>query len=136
MPDSAPVSSRWWYVVAVTTVYDVLVFAALLLLLPLVLLAALGAAPGDLPVALGLSMAAVLAIVVPLALLGMLLALLFPVAIYADAEAVAAANLDWDPDPFLYGLLGVAGLFSGGAPVQPVLGLYYLYRRHQHVGTP
>ena len=86
--------------------------------------------------AVGLSAVAVTALVVPILLLGMLLAVFFPVAIYLDAEAVADAGVGWDPDPFLYGLLGAAGLFAGGAPVQPVLGLYYLYRRHEHVGTP
>jgi hypothetical protein len=93
-------------------------------------------AAGEPPLALGLSVAGVALLVVPLVLLGLLLALLFPFAIYADAAAVADADVGWDPDPFLYGLLGAVGLFAGGAPVQPAVGLYYLYRRHQHVGTP
>ena len=136
MSDSAPITSRWWYVVAAATVSEAVVLVALLLAVPLILLGALSVATVDPVAAVGLSAVAVTALVVPILLLGMLLAVFFPVAIYLDAEAVADAGVGWDPDPFLYGLLGAAGLFAGGAPVQPVLGLYYLYRRHEHVGTP
>jgi len=136
MSDSPPVDSRWWYVVAAATVYEAVVLAALFVVVPLLLLGAVGVGLADPVAALGLSAVALFVLVVPLLLLGMLLALLFPVAIYLDAEAVADADCGWAPDSFLYGLLGAAGLVAGGAPIQPIVGLYYLYRRHQHAGVP
>lgn len=84
-------------------------------------------------------------------LVGMVLTLVFPVAIYFDAEAVERvgsrqtegasggtprdrASGDWQPDPALYGLLGLAGIVA--QPLQVPLAVYYLYKRHQSLGRP
>ena len=61
--------------------------------------------------------------------------IMLPVALYMDARQVAQADLDWEPDPTLYGILGLLQFF-----VTPIVGffvsLYYLYRRHEHLGVP
>lgn len=139
------VESRWWLVVAAAAVFWVLAYVVGVFLFLTVLLGVLGGAAvgpfghlggpghvGGFPVGFGL----LLLVVIPLALLGLALGLLLPVALYIDAEAVARADVGWDPDPVLYAIVGVVGLFAQGVPVQPAVALYYLYRRHQHVGTP
>jgi hypothetical protein len=65
---------------------------------------------------------------------GVVLSLAFPVAIYLDAEAVADARGDWQPDPALYGLVGLAGVVA--QPLQVPLAVYYLYKRHESIGRP
>ena len=74
-------------------------------------------------------------LVVPLAGISLLVTLVAAVAFYFDAEAVAAADLAaWEPDPVLWGVIGVAGVFF--PLLQIGAAVYYLYQRHRHVGTP
>jgi hypothetical protein len=91
-----------------------------------------GMLPFAVPGALGLASL----LIVPLVVLGVLSSLLLPVALYLDAEAVGAADVGWTPDPVLYAIAGVVGLFAQGLPIQPAVALYYLYRRHERVGEP
>jgi hypothetical protein len=132
----AQVTSKWWYVVAAGTVYGVVAAAVFVAMVPFLFALVLGTGPSDPALAFGLTATTLALVAVPLALLGTALAIAFPLAIYLDAEAVADADLDWSPDPVLYGVVGVVGLFAGGTPIQPAVGVYYLYRRHQHVGRP
>lgn len=61
-------------------------------------------------------------------LLALLLAVLVPVALYLDASALNDLDIEWEPEPVLYAILGF--LFSGLAT------MHYLYKRHQNVVDP
>lgn len=130
--ESAPrVESRWWYWVAAVPVHFVLtllvggfVFVTFVL--------GLGFGPR---VGLSLGLLAVAAIVL-VALPGLALSVLFPLALYLDAQAVTEADVEWSPDPVVYGLIAVAGVVLTAFVVSVPLALYYLYRRHDAVGVP
>ncbi|WP_101295077.1 hypothetical protein [Halegenticoccus soli] len=135
LPD-ATVDSRWWYWIAAVPAYFVVTF-----------LAAVGAfALFGLGFALDLaglgglasigSFFAVAFAALLLGLAGVVIAVLFPIAIYVDARAVSRARLEWDPDPALYGLVALAAVIVTNFVVSVPLAVYYLYLRHKHVGTP
>ncbi|WP_254545531.1 hypothetical protein [Halomarina pelagica] len=134
--ERATVESRWWLVVAAAAVFWVLAFVVGVLAFLVGMAAFVGGFFLDpsffLPGAFGLAFL----VVVPLVLLGLVLAVALPVALYFDAKAVREAAIGWEPDPVLYALVAVVGLFAQGVPIQPAVALYYLYRRHQHVGEP
>ena len=136
----ADVDSRWWLVVAAAAAFWAVAYAigALFALVAVIgvfggaFVGGYGGPVSFLPGAFGL--AAVL--IVPLVLVGLLVSLLLPVALYLDSQAVGRAGVGWEPDPVLYAIAGVVGLFAQGLPIQPAVALYYLYRRHEHVGVP
>lgn len=129
--DAPRVASRWWYWIAAVPIYAVVTFLLFGLLFLFVAGAGMGG-PGmtPMPVGPGVVFPLVVLFVIP----GIVLAVMLPVAFYFDATAVAESAVDWDPDPVLYALVGVVGIFVN--VVGPVAALYYLYRRHQHVGAP
>ncbi|MFB6269705.1 MAG: hypothetical protein ABEH83_07160 [Halobacterium sp.] len=140
---SPPPDSRWWYWVAALPVYFVLAtvvgFAIGVAAVALALTGATTVQHGvwmEMPMGAGAGIGFVLVMlaVMVLASIGMLLSLLFPVAIYLDADAVAATTGDWTPDPMLYGLIGLAGVIA--QPLQVPLAVYYLYKRHESEGVP
>lgn len=143
---SERVDSRWWLVVAAAAAFWAVAYVLGALFALIAFLGVFGGAffgsmgPGHgfpLPLPFfpgGFGLAALL--ILPLALLGLLVSLLLPVALYLDAEAVGRADVGWTPDPVLYAIAGVVGLFAQGLPIQPAVALYYLYRRHEHVGEP
>lgn len=143
-PPLDAVDSRWWYWIAaypivLLLVIPVAVVGLILFIVPVAVVGP-GADPGP---GAGAGFGAILVLVallvvgllVIIGLLSFALIVMLPVALYLDARAVAAADVDWQPDPFLYGLLGILQLF-----VTPVIGIvvaaYYLYKRHVHVGVP
>ncbi|MUV61543.1 hypothetical protein [Halobacterium sp. CBA1126] len=131
--------SRWWYWVAAVPVYYVVgTVLGFLVGLAAFVFALTGAGTMNpemgVPMGVGFGFAGVFLLVVVLAGVGLLLSLAFPLAIYYDATAVADAPGQWNPDPALYGLLGLAGLVA--QPLQVPLAVYYLYRRHDSVGVP
>ena len=148
-PDTSPadrvdspadrVDSNWWYVVALMPVLSLLGF----LVFSWVAAAAVfsfgfGAVGGGM-MGPGMVAAPLMVLFVPLFLLGTVgtaLTVLFPVAVYLDAKAVAAADVGWDPDPTLYALVAVVGIVATAFLLDLLLSGYYLYRRHQYVGTP
>jgi hypothetical protein len=146
--DGDGVDSNWWYWVAAVPVYWVVAtvggFAFALLALTFVVTGAgVGAGVGGgvageptvgVGAGLGIAGLAFVAVALLLAFAGMVVSLVFPVAVYLDAEAVADARLGWEPDPALYGLLGLAGVVA--QPLQVPLAVYYLYKRHESVGRP
>jgi hypothetical protein len=135
LPD-ADVDSNWWYWIAAVPVYFLVTlllggfaFVAFLTGIGLDLLGGAGVATFG----VGLLFVALVALV---ALPGLLLGVLFPVAIYVDARAIERAALDWSPDPVLYGLVALAGVLVTNFVVSVPLACYYLYRRHETVGSP
>lgn len=129
------VDSNWWYWVAAVPLYYVLATVAGFAFAIIAFGAAVtGVAGGDPGIAVGFGFLSLFGIALILAAVGMLLSILFPFAIYADAEAVERAGGDWRPDPALYGLLGLAGVIA--QPLQVPLAVYYLYKRHDSVGRP
>ncbi|WP_224270544.1 hypothetical protein [Haloprofundus salinisoli] len=71
-----------------------------------------------------------------LALASLVVAVLFPVAIYVDARAVEVADLGWNPDPVLYFLGAVFAVVATNFVLSVPLSVYYLYKRHEAIGRP
>lgn len=132
--------SRWWYWIAAYPVYSLLsiplVIFGLILFVPF---GAVATPMGADPQFVGPLMFSLIVLVVGIgaiyALLGLVLTLMLPVALYIDATEITDSELLWSPDPILYGLIGLLNFLA--APVVGILvAVYYLYRRHEHVGTP
>lgn len=71
------------------------------------------------------------------ALVGLVLSVMFPIAVYVDARALSDDPASpWSPDPVLYGLVALAGVVVTAFTVSVPFSIYYLYRRHEAVGTP
>lgn len=121
--------SRWWYWIAAVPVYFVL---SMLLAFGGFLFVVVGVA---LDIPFGLFILVAIAFVL-IGLPGAVLSVMFPLAIYADARAIAGADIEWTPDPILYGLLALAAVLITAFVLSVPLALYYLYQRHHHVGTP
>lgn len=130
--------SRWWYWIAAYPIYSLL--AIPVAIFGLILFAPVGATmpTGD-PQFMGPIVFAVIALVIGVsaiyALLGLILTLLLPVALYIDASEITASDVTWSPDPTLYGLVGLLN-FLAAPIVGIIIAVYYLYRRHEHIGTP
>ncbi|WP_224448204.1 hypothetical protein [Haloprofundus salilacus] len=71
-----------------------------------------------------------------LALASLVVAVLFPVAMYVDARAVEEADLGWNPDPVLYFLGAVLAVVATNFLLSVPLSVYYLYKRHEAIGRP
>ncbi len=127
----ATVESRWWYWIAVVPIY----FAVSFLLGGLAFAVVFLGFWVDAGVAVSGAFLFALAAFF-LALPGLVLSVLFPVAVYVDARAVSESGADWHPDPALYGLVALAGVLVTAFTVSVPLALYYLYRRHEAVGVP
>ncbi|MFB6123262.1 MAG: hypothetical protein ABEJ78_07365 [Haloferacaceae archaeon] len=127
LPD-ATVDSGWWYWIAAVPVFFVLSAAFGVVFVGT---AVLGLFVGD-----GGGVVLLFVLAGLFALVGLVLSVLFPLAVYVDAKAVSAATVDWDPDPVLYGLVALAGVLMTAFVVSVPLACYYLYRRHGAVGVP
>lgn len=131
------VDSNWWQAIAVAGIFFVLAYVVgLFLFVTLFASILFGAAAGGPPELFVGGFGLLFVFVGLFVLVGIVLSLLLPVALYLDAEAVNEANVGWRPDPTLYAIVGVVGLFAQGLPVQPAVAFYYLYKRRQAVGTP
>mgnify|MGYP006274228013 FL=1 len=133
------VDSRWWYWVAAVPLYwvasSVLGFAFALVAFAFALTGAgVGAAGGNPGLGFGLGALGFVGLALLFVAVGLVVSLAFPVAVYLDAEAVGDAGGDWQPDPALYALVGLAGVIA--QPLQVPLAVYYLYKRHESVGRP
>ena len=135
------VDSRWWYWILAYPLAAVLSVPVMLFLLavataPFLLSGVQGPSPGP---ATGWVAIAILVIVtglvVLLALPLVVVFVLLPVALFFDARAVTAAAGEWQPDPYVYGLVALLQ-FVLSPIVGFVIAVYYLYRRHQAVGIP
>lgn len=133
-----PVASRWWYWIAAYPIVAVLSIPVIIALVILFFapIAMIDATVGDPAAPLALVF---LLFVGMLGLAFFLLALavfvMLPVALYFDAKEVELAEVEWEPDPFVYAIIATLQFF-----VTPVIGfivaIYYLYRRHTDVGVP
>ena len=101
-------SSRWWYLVVASIV---------------------GAFVGFVVVAIGLVLQLPRPVTVLGGAVGGLALASFPIAIYEDACYVRTAGGIWRPNPATYLALAFASLLAL-AILQPVVGTYYLLRRH------
>mgnify|MGYP000232921735 CR=1 FL=1 len=125
----AGVDSRWWYWIAAIPLY--VVFGAMLAVL------FVGVLIFDLFLTGGIATVFGAFVVVPvLGLVGLALTVLFPVATYIDARAIAESEAEWAPDPLVWGLAALATVVLSAFTVSVLQALYYLYRRHVAVGTP
>lgn len=139
-PTGADQGSRWWYWIAAYPVYSLL--AVPLAILGLILFTTVGAAAtpmGPDSRVVGPLLFVAIALLVGIGgiyvLLGLVLTLMLPVALYVDASEITASEADWAPDPILYGLVGLLNFLA--APVVGIIvAIYYLYRRHERVGMP
>lgn len=113
-PETTIVGSRWWYVPAFVVGWS---------MLSIVLLASY---------LLGLRWLGVF--IVPLAYVAVAMLLLNPFAIYFDATTVSQAGGEWQPNTTLYVAGAIVSIFV--PPLQVIVALVYLSRRHRYVGTP
>ena len=127
----AGVDSRWWYWIAAIPLYVVVGAAAVLLFAVAALLGfGIGFEAGF--VVTGLLFVTVFI----LGLLGLVFSIVFPIAMYVDARAIAASEASWTPDPLVWGLAALATEVLSVFTLSVVVALYYLYKRHVAVGTP
>jgi len=140
IPPLDVVNSRWWYWIVA---YPVVTF----LFIPLILIfGVIGLAPFVvispdpqpqplLAVVFGIIGLIMVLLILVLIFASLAVLVMLPVALYMDSRAVSRADYEWKPEPLLYGVLGVLQFL-----VTPLIGLivalYYLYRRHEHVGIP
>ncbi|WP_433628863.1 hypothetical protein [Halomicrococcus sp. NG-SE-24] len=132
--DAPTVDSRWWYVVAATPLVFVVTWILGIWFFGLALFS-VGLGGGE-PFLFGpfAIVAVFVALFVGLLVTAMLV--LFPVAIYLDAEAVNRAGVGWQPDSVLYALVAAISAVATGFTLAIPLALYYLWQRHEHVGVP
>ncbi|WP_435078183.1 hypothetical protein [Halococcus sp. AFM35] len=131
-------SSRWWYGIAATLVLLVFVWvgwAGVRLTTTVVP----GTDPGQL-VPHGIESLVFLLGTVVFVAATWASGPIFTISLFMDARRVRQSNLDWRPNQYLYGLVGLVHL---GALFTVVVyavtmpaALFYLYRRHRYVGTP
>ncbi len=135
LPD-AGVDSNWWYWIAAVPVYLVVtlvggaVAAGLFVFAGLLDVVGFGGLASISTFVLFGGAAALFG------LLGVVLAFMFPVAMYVDARALEREGGEWTPDPVLWGLLAVVAVLVTNFILSVPLALYYLYKRHETVGTP
>lgn len=140
IPPLDVVDSRWWYWIVAYPVVTLL-FIPLAIIFGLIgLVPAVVISPDPQPqpllgVAFGLLGLIVGVLFLVLILVSLAVFVMLPVSLYMDSRAVSKAEYEWKPSPLLYGILGVLQFL-----VTPLIGLivalYYLFRRHEHVGVP
>ncbi|MGM0604809.1 MAG: hypothetical protein ACQETB_03955 [Halobacteriota archaeon] len=134
--DHPAVESRYWYWVAAVPLYVLVGFvgsivAAFAFLFGVGLDVAGGA--GAVTILLVVLFGLVASI---FGLFGVVLLFAFPIGIYLDATAIADADVDWEPDAVLYGLLALGSAIVTAFTLSLFVALYYLYRRHEAIGDP
>lgn len=138
----ASVDSRWWWWIAAVPAFGVLSIVAGIGLMILLVIgvftvgASSGGPPGMIELFTGGGVLLVGSLFAIGALVGLVLTVMFPIALYVDGSAVRDADYDWDPDPLLYALVAVVGTLFGSFLITGPVALYYLYKRHTTVGVP
>jgi hypothetical protein len=132
----AGVDSRWWYGVAAVPLYFLVTLVGGVVGAMLFLFAGLLDVAGFGGLASFSAFVLVAGIAALFGLVGVGVAVVFPVALYVDARAIERLDGEWTPDPVLWGAVAVVGVVVTNFVVSVPLALYYLYRRHETVGTP
>lgn len=133
-------TSRWWYWIAAYPIYTLLMIPlaifSLLVFAPLGLVAVPAETdPGAVAPIAVITVIVLFGALMLYALGGLILTVMLPIGLYMDADAIATSDIRWDPDPILYGLLGLVN-FLAAPIIGIVVALYYLYKRHQYIGIP
>lgn len=124
-PAAVRVESRWWYWVGAMVVVTIVELALGLLLV--------GGVAATL-VSQGRPPTAALVIAIPYLVFAFTVRVVFPFAVFYDAAAVKAADVEWAPEPWNWALAAVIGIFV--PLLDTVVAIYYLYRRRRAVGVP
>lgn len=108
--------SRWWYWIAAYPAFSLLsiplAVLGFVLFVPLGMTAPMGS---DSALAGPLAFAVTVLVIGGMALyaiLGLVLTVLLPVALYLDATELAESAAEWSPDPILYGLVGLLNFLA------------------------
>lgn len=135
-----PVSSRWWWGVAIIPLLYILVWVGVAGLEFFSV-----RVPGDppslapLPGTVRPFLYTALTVGVSIILVTVLNPV-FVVSLYKDVTAVRAADAGWKPSKYGYGLVSLIHLVGILIPLVYFVTLpaavYYLYQRHRHVGVP
>lgn len=134
--EAVAVDSKWWYWVAAVPIYVAVGILAGIVAGLLFLLGIAVDIGGGMGIATGIVTVGVAVGSIGYGLVGLALALLFPLGIYTDAVEIEASTARWDPDPVVYLVVAAASVLLTAFAVSAVVALYYLYRRHEAVGTP
>ncbi|WP_227352934.1 hypothetical protein [Haladaptatus salinisoli] len=146
------VNSRWWYwIAAVPTVFAFWLVTVAWVAFAISVDPGLVGESGP-PFVVRLFLALPQATLVSLVAVGIpfvVLTALFPFAVFQDTQAINRAELDWEPSGnyalvALVGLVALAGLALTDLSLAVIVGfvlsvpfsLYYLRKRHEHVGVP
>lgn len=132
----ADVDSNWWYWIAAVPLYFVVTLVGGAVAAVVFVFTGLLDAAGLGGVASASTFVLLGGVGALVGLVGVVLAFVFPVAVYVDARAVEALDGGWTPDPVLWGLLAVVAVLVTNFVVSVPLAVYYLYRRHEELGTP
>jgi len=130
------VDSKWWYWVAAVPIYVAVGILGGIVAGVLFLLGFAVDLGGGMGIATGIVTVGVVVGSLAYGLVGLVLAILFPLGIYKDAMAIEASTARWDPDPVLYLVVAAASVLLTAFAVSAMVALYYLYRRHEVFGTP
>lgn len=112
--DPTAVDSIWWYGVAFAAVWGL--FAWVLFLFYVSTVGAQGGPSAE------------------LTLLSIAILAVNPLAIYLDVGAIQRSGNDWSPNERRYLAAALVGIPT--TAFSTFVAVAYLYRRHQHVGTP
>jgi hypothetical protein len=125
----AEVSSRWWYWIAAVPLYVVVAAVGLVIFFITVLTG----------VAIDIEFAVVgswIILIPVVGLSGVIMTVMFPVAIYIDSRAISKSQYQWTPDSRIWGIAALGTVIGSVFTLSIAVALYYLYRRHNVVGTP
>lgn len=147
--EEASNASRWWIGVTIVPLFTALSLLTVRILTPLFQWAINHQA--SVPDAVGSTLLLLYFVAGTISTLGVFLVPpTLPISLYFDARSIERTDCPWSPNAVYWGGLGLVQLGVWGGPGPRIgmegrefiyaftvpLALYYLYLRHQHVGTP
>ena len=125
----AEVNSRWWYWIAAVPLSVVIATVGFIVFFITILT--------GVAIDFEFAVAGLWILIVPVVgLSGVIMTVMFPVATYIDARAIAESRYQWTPDPRIWGIIAFGTVIGSVFVLSIVVAVYYLYRRHKAVGTP